>query len=43
MLLKAGADPNKTDKHDERSILELAEELENQEITNLLTLAGAME
>lgn len=43
MLLEAGADPNKTDKHDERSILELAEELENQEITNLLTLAGAVD
>lgn len=43
MLLEAGADPNEPDDHDERSILEIAMESENEEMTNLLKKAGAEE
>lgn len=43
MLLEAGADPNQADKHDERSILELAYESESAEIIWMLETAGAVE
>ena len=43
MLLEAGADPNEPDDHDDRSILEIALELENEAITSLLKQAGAEE
>ena len=43
VLLEAGADPNEPDDHDERSMLEIARELENNDITNLLKQAGAEE
>ena len=43
MLLEAGADPNEPDDHDDRSILEIALELENEAITELLKQAGAQE
>ena len=41
MLLEAGADPNEPDDHDDRAILEVALELENEAITSLLKQAGA--
>ncbi|MXZ44568.1 MAG: ankyrin repeat domain-containing protein [Gammaproteobacteria bacterium] len=43
MLLEAGADPNEADSHDERSILEIAIELENDQIASMLRIAGASE
>lgn len=43
MLLEAGADPNQTNSHDERSILELAYESESAEIIWMLETAGAIE
>ena len=43
MLLEAGADPNQTNGHDERSILELAYESESAEIIWMLETAGAIE
>lgn len=43
MLLEAGADPNQKDNHDERSILELAQESESAEIIWMLETAGAVE
>lgn len=41
MLLEAGADPNLSDKHDERSYLKLAIETKNEEIIGMLEEAGA--
>lgn len=43
LLLEAGADPNEPDDHDEWSILEIAMELENDEVASLLKAAGATE
>lgn len=43
MLLEAGADPNKTDDYDERSLLEIADESENNFIISMLEAAGADE
>ncbi|MYD46563.1 MAG: hypothetical protein F4W92_09435 [Gammaproteobacteria bacterium] len=43
MLLEAGADPDEQDNHDERSILEIALELGNEDIAQLLKAARATE
>ncbi|MCY3883327.1 MAG: ankyrin repeat domain-containing protein [Gammaproteobacteria bacterium] len=41
MFLEAGADPNESDDFDERSILEVASEKNNDEIIDMLKVAGA--
>ena len=43
LLLEAGADPNQTAEQDERALLELAVESENQKIVAMLREAGARE
>lgn len=43
LLLEAGADPNQPSERDERTILEIAMELDNEVIVNLLEQAGAEE
>ena len=43
LLLAAGADPNIADDHDERSLLEIADESKNKNIISMLKDAGAIE